>query len=590
MVRPLVYYAVTIFMGCITCLILINNPIVGAFIAVIFIASMYFTIDKKFFYLVVCFFIIGIINYYSYFNINLPSDSKLKVRISDKSTYYCSARYNNKKINLKGNIFELSEGRNVWIKGSFKKEAVYEKGIVGTYTVKSYEICDEDIISKIETYRKGLHERFSESLGKEKAALVMGVCFGDSGYIEKVQKEDFKKLGISHVISVSGLHMSIVYKVLETVIGYKIALLFSFGYMIFTGGQSSTIRAFIMIFILKIASKVYKKYDSLSSVSLAAIIILVFRPFYILDIGFMLSFLCVLGIIVFNKKIRKALYKLPSTLNESFSLSISSQIFSTPYAVVALKTFCLGSILSNLVLLPFYTVVVILGNMGLVCSAFYRLFSLINYGLFTVLMIIEFIQKVLVALLPEMLYFSYIESLVVFGLYLCYLGIKKGYMQFKYVPICIIFVLVFQSYKIFPEVSYISVNKNNVVLIQYKRTAIAVTTGNIKGNDLKVPVKIDRVFENYTGKSTISLSKKYTIKLIRNRDKLEALVCFTQETNKKQNVELLKSGRDEITPFKDIVKLENDETYVPSGTIINKYIIIGNKVLKFSQGLEEIID
>ena len=590
MVRPLVYYAVTIFMGCITCLILINNPIIGAVTAVSFLTIMYFTIDKNFFYIVGCFFVIGIINYYSYFNINLPSQSKLKVRISDKSTYYCSASYNNRKIDLTGNIFELSEGRNVWIKGEFKKDAVYEKGIVGTYTVKSYEICDEDLISKIDSFRKSLFDKYSEGLGEEKAALVMGVCFGDSGYIEKVQKEDFKKLGISHVISVSGLHMSIVYKVLETIIGYKIAILFSFGYMIFTGGQSSTIRAFIMIFILKVASKVYKKYDSLSSVSLAAIIILIFKPFYILDIGFMLSFLCVLGIIVFNKKISKIFYKLPSILNESFSLSISSQIFSTPYAVVALKTFCLGSILSNLLLLPFYTVVVILGNMGLVCSAFYQLFNLINYGLFTVLMIIEFIQKVLVAVLPEMLYFSYIESLVVFGLYLCYLGIKKGFMQFKYVPICIVFVLAFQSYKVFPEISYISVNKNNVVLIQYKRIAIAVTTGNINGKDLKVPVKINRIFENYMGESTISLSQKYTIKLIRNRDKLEALVCFTQETNKKQNMELFKNETEEITPFKDIVKLENDETYVPSGTIINKYIIMGNKVLKFSQGLEEIID
>ena len=56
----------------------------------------------------------------------------------------------------------------------------------------------------------------------------MGVCFGDSGYIEKTQKEDFKKLGISHVISVSGLHMSIVYKVLEIILGYKIAILSSF--------------------------------------------------------------------------------------------------------------------------------------------------------------------------------------------------------------------------------------------------------------------------------------------------------------------------------------------------------------------------
>ena len=113
MARPLVYYAVTIFMGCITCLILINNPIVGAIITALFLSIMYFTIDKKFFYLVFCFFIISNINYYSYFNVNLPSDVKIKVRISDKSTYYCSARYNDKKIDLKGNIFEFSEGRNV---------------------------------------------------------------------------------------------------------------------------------------------------------------------------------------------------------------------------------------------------------------------------------------------------------------------------------------------------------------------------------------------------------------------------------------------------------------------------------------------
>lgn len=590
MVRPLVHYAVTIFMGCITCLILINNPIIGAVIAAFFLAIMYFTIDKKFFYIVFCFFIISILNYYSYFNINLPNEPKIKVRITDKSTYYCNAKYGNKKIVLEGNIFELSEGRSVWINGSFRKAAVYEKGIVGTYTVENYEICNEDLISKIESFRKDLYGKFSETLGKEKAALVMGVCFGDSGYIEKTQKEDFKKLGISHVISVSGLHMSIVYKVLETVIGYKIALLFSFGYMIFTGGQSSTIRAFIMIFILKIASKVYKKYDSLSSLSLAAIILLIFRPFYILDIGFMLSFLCVLGIIVFNKKMKKVFYKLPSTLNESFSLSISSQIFSTPYAVVALKTFSLGFLFSNLLLLPLYTVVVVLGNMGLVCSAFYQLFNLINYGLFTVLMIIEFIQKVLGRLLPEMIYFSYIESLVVFGLYLCYLGIKKGYMQFKYVPLCIIFVFAFQNYKVFPEVSYISVNKNNIVLLQYKKTTIAVAISNINVKDLKVPVKVDKVFQNYTGQSTISLSEKYSIRLIRRRDKLEAQVCFTQKTNKKQNMKVFNNETEEITPFKDIVKLENDETYVPSGTIINKYIIIGDKILKFSQGLEEVID
>ena len=230
-----------------------------------------------------------------------------------------------------------------------------------------------------------------------------------------------------------------------------------------------------MIFVLKISSKVYKKYDSLSSLSLAAIILLIIRPFSILDIGFMLSFLCVLGIILYNKKIKKVLYKLPSTLNESFSLSISSQIFSMPYAVFALKTFSLGFLFSNLLLLPFYTIVVVLGNIGLVCSGIYPLFNLINYGLFTVLIIIEFIQKMLGVILPEIIYFSYIESLVVFGLYLCYLGIKKGYGQFKYVPLCVIFVFAFQNYKVFPEISYINVNNNDIVLVQYRKNTIAVT-------------------------------------------------------------------------------------------------------------------
>ena len=81
MVRPLVYYAITIFMGCVASLILMGDPILGAVIAASFLAIMYSTIDKKFFLIVLCFFIIGAVNYYAYFNINLPTSKELKVRI-----------------------------------------------------------------------------------------------------------------------------------------------------------------------------------------------------------------------------------------------------------------------------------------------------------------------------------------------------------------------------------------------------------------------------------------------------------------------------------------------------------------------------
>jgi competence protein ComEC len=167
MSRPLVYYAATIFMGCVTCLILINNPILGAVIAASFLAIMYFTIEKRFFYLVVCFFIIGTVNYYAYFNVNLPNTQNLKVRIFEKSKYYCVAKTGNKKIVLEGNVFNLTEGRSVWIKGDFYKKAVYERGVVGTYKVNDYKICNEDLTSKIESFRRNLYEKFSQKLGKK---------------------------------------------------------------------------------------------------------------------------------------------------------------------------------------------------------------------------------------------------------------------------------------------------------------------------------------------------------------------------------------------------------------------------------------
>ena len=113
-------------------------------------------------------------------------------------------------------------------------------------------------------------------------------------------------------------------------------------------------------------------------------------------------------------------------------------------------------------------------------SFFQVVFNIVNYGLYTVLIILEFIQNILCILSPEIICFSYIESLVVFGLYLCYLGIKSGYGQFKYVPISIIFVVVFQNYNVFPEINYINVNNNDIVLIQYRKNTIAVTTGMLQ--------------------------------------------------------------------------------------------------------------
>lgn len=153
----------------------------------------------------------------------------------------------------------------------------------------------------------------------------------------------------------------------------------------------------------------------------------------------------------------------------------------------------------------------------------------------------------------------------------------------------------FQNYKVFPEISYINIKNIDIVLIQYRKNTIAVTAGNINVNDLKVPVKIDRVFQVSTGDSTINLTDRYVIRLISRGNKLEAEVCFLEKSLEKPTMAVFddkiasKDTGKEIIPYKHIVKLKKDDTYTTAGTIINKYIIVGNKILKFSQGLEEIL-
>ncbi len=162
--------------------------------------------------------------------------------------------------------------------------------------------------------------------------MVMSLCFGETKYISNSDKDILKKLGVIHVVSVSGFHMAIIYKLLERVLGLTLAIPVSFLYVILTGMKSSAIRAFIMIIILKLSKKVFRKYDSLSSISLAAIIILLNKPYYMLDIGFMLSFYLP-SILLYNKKISRTLYKLPQRINSCLSLTLSSQIYTFPYYV-----------------------------------------------------------------------------------------------------------------------------------------------------------------------------------------------------------------------------------------------------------------
>ncbi|MGE5629107.1 MAG: ComEC/Rec2 family competence protein [Solirubrobacterales bacterium] len=470
--RPLVFYGAALFMGALGSLILFNNVIIGAVFSASFLSVFYFTKDKKDFIIIMMFFILGVLSYTMYFNIIIGENAA--IRITDKKNYYFFGDYKGRKVIIKGNLKGIEEGDKIIAEGTFKTERNYKKGIIGTYTIKSSSICKKDIISTLYSMKKNMFSNFKGVLGEKNSALLMALCFGETSYLTNSQMDDFNKLGVIHAISVSGFHMALIYGVMEKIIGLKAALPAAFLYALFTGCQAATMRAFIMIFILKLSTIFIKNYDGISSLCLAAMVLLLVKPWYIGDIGFMLSFLSTLGIILYYKKITRYFYRLPEKLNETLSISISAQLFSLPFTAFTLQKFSPGFLLGNFVLLPFYSILVLLGNAALLISFSRELFNAVCGSMAIVLKAIEGADYILLKFSPEVTYFSYLQGSALLLIYLSFVLYIKGHKQTLFYPVFVILFLLMNSYSFFPKVNYMKLQGGRGIIINYKAQCVMV--------------------------------------------------------------------------------------------------------------------
>lgn len=156
-------------------------------------------------------------------------------------------------------------------------------------------------------------QRLNSLMSKETAGLAAGMLTGDKSGLDSETRNAFSRAGLSHIMAVSGLHMSIIVMGL-----YKLLMLFmrrfrwipglvcvavSFAYAGVSGFSMSAIRSCVMIAVLLLGSAFYKRSDSLNSLGLAAFGITLANPYAVLDWSFMLSFSATLGIVLCSKHI-----------------------------------------------------------------------------------------------------------------------------------------------------------------------------------------------------------------------------------------------------------------------------------------------
>jgi ComEC/Rec2-related protein len=209
------------------------------------------------------------------------------------------------------------------------------------------------------------------------APLVKALLTGDKSELSKETVEIFRSSGASHILSLSGLHLGIIYLILMKLAlplglfrkgrtARSIFIILACGFYVrATGASSSLVRAFIFIFLNEAARMLERKVRPKNLLAASATVQLAMKPSSIASISFQLSYSAILGIFLIFPFLR-SLYPQSGKRDpirwiwESASLSISCQAFTAPLAWHYFHSFPKYFLLANLIALPLTSAIMIL--------------------------------------------------------------------------------------------------------------------------------------------------------------------------------------------------------------------------------------
>lgn len=288
-------------------------------------------------------------------------------------------------IKVMGKLRQFEEAAN---KGNFDSRKYYlSLGFYGKIEAGTIEIINSDYSG----IRQGLYELRMEiierleklcsdnkgifSIINNKNGIIGAIILGDKTDLDSDIKELYSVSGIAHILAISGLHISFIGMAIYRLLRRRFRFLFSaavsipvvLSFGIMSGFGISTIRAIIM-FILKIIGEVLgRKYDAITAISIAGLVLVVQNPFVVCNSGFQMSFGAIIAIVLILPIVEEILNtdnKIIKVLSANFTISlVMNPILAWNY--YELPTF---SFLLNIVVVPLMSVVIVSSIVGIFCS------------------------------------------------------------------------------------------------------------------------------------------------------------------------------------------------------------------------------
>ncbi len=236
---------------------------------------------------------------------------------------------------------------------------------------------DQNFISSIATkIRRDSKKFYLENLSLTSAGLLNGIIFGGNQGMPYSFLQDLRSSGVVHVIAASGMNVTFVASAMIAILGsflkrriaLTIAIIGIIFYAFLAGFEPSIVRASIMSVLAFSASLLGRQNLSLLALAITGYVMIFFNPSLVTDIGFQLSFLATLGILLIKPIIdssAKSLGKIGSLISDDLGTTISAQIATLPILLSVFGSYGMLSILVNALVLWTVPVLMVLGSLAL---------------------------------------------------------------------------------------------------------------------------------------------------------------------------------------------------------------------------------
>jgi competence protein ComEC len=295
------------------------------------------------------------------------------------------------------------------------------------------------IIGRAQKEIYGVFDRYHNT---EEAAYLKGVVLGYRADLSAEVKESFMNTGTIHILAVSGSNVVVVALIFASMVGFLrvsrnlstfLTLIGLLWYMVITGLSPSVIRATIMGIAILGGSLLGRKGDVYNSLGFAALVMLVWDPTYLFDVGFQLSFAAVISIVYFYPKLEPIIELIPGRFVKSglvksglqlFLVSLAAQIGTMPFTAFYFGRVSIVAVVANLLVVPVSGINVLLG-FATVAFSIVSNWAAASYAALDDLLVTLLLRFVLWCSRAP---FAYVETMSVGGTftlfyYICVLGL-----------------------------------------------------------------------------------------------------------------------------------------------------------------------